>query len=303
MDSEGEFQAGDGIRLDSGVRTGDVVSVYYDPMLAKVIAYAPTRTEAARRLAATLTRARLHGVVTNRDQLVRTLESAEFLDGGTDTAFLSRHPEVFEPLVSDVEGRRLAALAAALAAAARRRQAAVWGALPAGWRNVVSAPQVTRFEAAWGPVEVAYRLDRGGSLVEPAGVTLVSAEPDRVVLDVDGLTRTFTIHVAAGVSYVDSDRGAVALTEVVRLPEPVVQRAVGSLIAPMPGAVGRVAVVEGQRVAAGELLLTLEAMKLEHGVHAPEDGVVTQLLVSPGTQVEAGAILAVVTPENEGEPS
>jgi propionyl-CoA carboxylase alpha chain len=286
------------VRVDAGVETGSIVTPHYDSMLAKVIAHAPTRNEAARLLAASLTRARLHGVRTNRDLLVRVLEEPEFLAGGTDTAYLARHPEVFEPLVSDVEERRLVALAAALAAAVGRRRDSIWGALPAGWRNVASTPQRQRFEAAWGPVEVTYRLDRDGGLAD-GDVTLVSAGAEHVVLEVDGLTRTFAIHRAAGVTYVDSDRGGVALTERPRLPEPGAERPAGSLVAPMPGAVGRVAVTEGERVAAGDLLLTLEAMKLEHPVYAPEPGVVTQLRVRDGEQVEAGTVLAVVV----GEPT
>jgi propionyl-CoA carboxylase alpha chain len=300
VDSDHEFGPGQGVRLDAGVRTGDVVGIPYDPMLAKVIAHAPTRAEAARLLSATLARARLHGVVTNRDLLVRTLASDEFLAGNTDTAFLTRHPELFVPLVSDVEERRLVGLAAALAAAAERRSGAHWGALPAGWRNVPSAPQRVRYEAPWGPVEVAYRLDRDGRLVEPDDVTLVSADPGRVVLEVGGLTRTFATRTADRMTYVDSDRGAVVLTGLPRLREPLVQRPAGSLVAPMPGAVGRVLVSAGQRVSAGDLLLTLEAMKLEHAVPAPTDGIVAQLLVTPGMQVEAGAVLAVVH-DGEGE--
>jgi propionyl-CoA carboxylase alpha chain len=302
VDSDVQFTPAPGIRLDAGVGRGGVVGVHYDPMLAKVIAQAPTRGEAARLLAATLRRARLHGVVTNRDLLVRVLDSDEFRAGGTDTAFLDRHPEVFAPLVSDVEERRLVALAAALAGAAANRRDGVWGALPTAWRNVPSAPQRVAYEAPWGPVEVAYQLDRDGRLADSA-VTVVTAEPERVVLEVGGLTRTFAVATVAGHTYVDSDAGSVALTQVARLPEPTLERPAGSLVAPMPGSVGRVLATAGQRIAAGELLLTLEAMKLEHPVHAPEAGLVAEIRVVAGEQVEAGAILAVVTPDvtTEGE--
>ena len=86
------------------------------------------------------------------------------------------------------------------------------------------------------------------------------------------------------------------LTELPRYPLPVAEQPEGSLVAPLPGAVGRVLVVPGQRVAAGELLLTVEAMKLEHPVHAPTDGVISDLRVTAGSQVESGALLAVLTP-------
>jgi propionyl-CoA carboxylase alpha chain len=281
-----------GIRLDSAVADGSVVSVFYDPMLAKVIAWAPTRDEAARALAGALAAAELHGVVTNRDLLVRVLGEAEFLDGGTDTAYLDRHPEVFAALVDSDAERELAGLAAALAATATAKPA--WGALPSGWRNVVSTPQRVVFHTPDGPVEVHYRLDRTGALVDRPDVTLLSRAPDEVVLDVAGVRRRFRVHPVAGVSYVDSAAGSVALEEVPRFAPPTSERAAGSLVAPMPGAVGRIAVSVGQTVAAGDVLLTLEAMKMEHAVHAPEAGVVTELPVEPGQQVEPGTVLAVI---------
>jgi propionyl-CoA carboxylase alpha chain len=304
-----------GLRLDSGVEAGSVVGVHYDPMLAKLIAWAPTRPEAARLLAATLARTRIHGVVTNRDLLVRVLRHPTFLSGDIDTGFLDRHPEVFVPLLGSVEGMRLSCLAAALAGAAERRSAmagsaAVWGRVPSGWRNVNFAPQVTVLDGPAGQVEVRYRLDRTGALTawsvrpvdrpdEPGGSTpvrLVSMSPTEVVLDSGGVRHAFAVHTVGDVSYVDSAEGSVTLTELPRFPLPAPEEIEGSLVAPMPGAVGQIAVVPGQRVAAGELLLTLEAMKLEHPLHAPADGVVAELRVAPGAQVEAGAVLAIVTP-------
>ena len=304
----GPTGASSGVRLDSGVVDGSVVSVHYDPMLAKVIAWAPTRTEAARLLASTLRRAEIHGPVTNRDLLTRVLGSEEFRDGGTDTAFLGRHPEVFAPLVagdpprapSDPDGetaRTLAGLAAALAMARGRRTQQPWGALPSGWRNVASQSQQLSFVD--GP-RIGYRLDRDGGLASwsPGGpeVVVISATPGRVVLDVSGVRQTFRVHTVDSVSYVDSVGGSVTLVEEPRFPLPIVRRTAGSLIAPMPGTVGRITVTVGQSVNAGQLMLTLEAMKLEHSIHAPHPGVVTGLLVDPGTQVEAGTVLAIVTP-------
>jgi propionyl-CoA carboxylase alpha chain len=286
--------AAGGIRLDSGVVDGSTVSVHYDPMLAKVIAVAPSRTVAARALAGTLRRARLHGVMTNRDLLVRVLDSDEFLAGGTDTAFLDRHPEVFAPLLSTVDE---AGLAAALAAAT---EAGV-GDLPSGWRNVISAPQRVDFVGPDGPVPVEYRLDRTGALVTPSDVELVRATADEVVLRTAGVDRRWRVHTVPGTTYVDSYAGSVTLRHLDRFPVPEPVRAQGSLLAPMPGTVGQVRVVVGDRVAARAVLLTLEAMKLEQSVLAPAAGVVTELSVRPGDQVDAGAVLAVVTPENEDE--
>ncbi|MCL7460296.1 biotin/lipoyl-binding protein [Micromonospora sp. MSM11] len=297
--------AGPGLRLDSGVVDGSVVGVHYDSMLAKVIAWAPTRAEAARALAGALARAELHGVATNRDLLVRVLRSPEFAAVDLDTGFLERHPEVFAPLLP-ADQLPLAALAAALAtAAAHRADAPVLAGLPSGWRNVPAFPQVTRFTGRDGEIEVRYRLDRSGALAEwstsPGAptpvVSLVRAAPDRVVLDVDGVRRAYRVHRVSPEVFVDGPDGAASLTELPRFPEPTAELAAGSLVAPLPGAVTRVHVEVGQRVAAGDLLLTLEAMKLEHPVLAPADGVVAELPVATGGQVDTGAVLAVVNPE------
>ncbi|MEV4481246.1 acetyl/propionyl/methylcrotonyl-CoA carboxylase subunit alpha [Micromonospora coxensis] len=318
----GEFTPTRGLRLDSGVVDGSVVGVHYDSMLAKVIAWAPTRAEAARTLAAALARAELHGVTTNRDLLVRVLRSREFGAAEVDTAFLDRHTEVFAPLLPAAL-TPVTALAAALASAAGRRAGArVLAGLPSGWRNVPAFPQVTRFATPdGGEVEVRYRLDRAGRLAEWSGtrsggvtdtgpapdgdptggaapsVDLVEATPDRVVLDVDGVRRAFRVHRVGAEVFVDGPDGAAELVELPRFPLPTTELAAGSLLAPLPGAVTRVHVEVGRRVAAGDLLLTLEAMKLEHPVLAPTDGVVAELPVPAGGQVDTGAVLAVVNPD------
>ena len=311
-----------GLRLDSGVTDGSVVGLHHDAMLAKLVAWAPTRQEAARMLASALARTQLHGVVSNRDLLVRVLRHPSFRVGDMDTGFLDRHPEVFAPLLSSVDAVRISCLAAALAgAAARRATAPVLATLPSGWRNVPSGSQTAVYDGPAGPVEVGYRMNRHGELagwwvraVDPeeldlAGlgqppmvddhppIMMVHAGSDRVVLDVSGIRLTFGVHRVGEVSYVDSPEGSVALRELSRFPLPAPEAAEGSLIAPLPGAVRRVLVVPGQRVRAGELLLTLEAMKLEHPVHAPSAGVVASLPVHPGAEVDTGELLAVLDPE------
>ncbi|MPZ84381.1 MAG: ATP-grasp domain-containing protein [Actinophytocola sp.] len=291
---------GTGIRLDSGVVSGDVVSPHYDPMLAKVISLAPTRDVAARALAAALTRAKAHGVTTNRDLLVRVLTHPAFLAGDTDTAFFDRHglDTLAAPLAAE-ETVQLSALAAALsAAAANRASARVQGRIPSGWRNVVAQPQRKRFTVGGTEHEVRYRLTRDGLDAEGlAGVRLVEVTPDTVVLDVTGLRRRFAVSSYPGLSCVDSPLGSVSLVPVERFADPATQVAAGSLLAPMPGTVVRVAAAVGDRVTSGQPLLWLEAMKMQHQVNAPADGVLTELGVAAGDQVEVGRVLAVVSRE------
>ncbi|MGX7730498.1 ATP-binding protein [Rhodococcus sp. 2H158] len=295
-----------GLRLDSGVEDGSAVGVHYDPMLAKVIAYAPTRDRAARMLATSLARAEVHGLRTNRDLLVNVLRHPEFLAGNTDTAFFDTHGlDTLAAPLADAGAESLSALAAALAdAAAHRAAATVARGLPSGWRNLPSQPQVKRYEGDRGAHEVRYRLTRSGLIVDDhPGVVLVAHTERRVVLAIDGVHRQFHVARYGDAVHVDSSLGPVRLRAIPRFVEPSAHVAAGSLLAPMPGSVIRIGAAVGDAVTAGQPVLWLEAMKMEHIVKAPAAGVLTELPVAVGTQVELGAVLAVVTPAESGEPS
>ena len=293
------------VRLDSGIADGSVVSIHYDPMLAKVISYAPTRTRAAQVLADALARTRLHGPSTNRDLLVNVLRHPAFLAGDTDTAFFDTHglDTLAGPLADD-RTVRLSAIAAAIAdAACNRVTAATQAGVPSGWRNVVSGNQRKVFATADTEHPVAYRFTRTGlHLPDDPGVALVSATPSEVVLSDDGVATAYAVAKHGDAVWVDSPRGAVAFTAVPRFPDPAAVVQEGSLLAPMPGSVIRLGAAVGDRVVAGQPLVWLEAMKMEHTITAPTDGVLHQLDVTVGQQVEVGAVLARVEPVNtEGD--
>ena len=288
------------LRVDSGFVAGDAVSPFYDPMLAKVIAFAPTREEAAARLAGGLQQARIAGVTTNRDLLVRVLRSEEFLAGRTDTAFLERHDpaELGRPLLDD-DGARVHAVAAAIALQAEnRRAAAVWGRLPSGWRNNPSQRQSVVLERRGEHITVDYLLHRDGMDVAVDGLALDVvvhlAEPDLVDVSVSGVRRRVRVTLDGEIVDVDSPLGSSSYKVLPRFSDPALVHAAGSLTAPMPGAVVRVLVEPGATVVAGQTLVVLEAMKMEHTVTAPAAGVVTEVRVQPGQQVDAGSVLAVV---------
>ena len=295
-----------GIRLDSGIVDGSTVSIHYDPMLAKVISYAPTRRQAALVLADALARARLHGVRTNRELLVNVLRHPAFLDGATDTAFFDTHglAKLSAPL-ADGAAVRLSAVAAALADAAHNRAAAtVFGSIPSGWRNVASGYQVKAYRSDdHAEHRIEYRFSRTGlALPHYAAVHLVSSTLDQVVLADDGVDHSFAVSRYGDDVYVDSARGPVHLVALPRFPEPGSAVAQGSLVAPMPGNVIRLGAQVGDTVTAGQPLIWLEAMKMEHTITAPSDGVLTELNVDAGQQVEVGAVLArVEAPEVQGD--
>ena len=290
---------GAGVRVDSGVADGSEVSVFYDPMLAKVISWAPTRRQAAGILADALTRTRLHGITTNRDLLVNVLRHDAFLAGATDTAFFDAHGlAALAAPVADADTVRWSAVAAALADAAHNAAAAtVLRGLPSGWRNVASGYQEKTYVAADGEAHrVAYRFTRGRLELadgpDGAKVTLVSSTPDRVVLSIAGVEHPFDVTRYGPHTFVDSPRGAVRLVAQPRYPDPDSAVAQGSLLAPMPGSVLRVGAAAGDRVRAGQPLIWLEAMKMEHTITAPSAGVVAELNVTAGQQVDVGAVLA-----------
>jgi acetyl/propionyl-CoA carboxylase alpha subunit len=317
-----------GLRVDSGVESGSVVSPYYDSMLAKVIAHAPTRGEAARRLASRLAGARIHGVTTNRDLLVRVLRHADFGRGATDTGFLERigldGPDGLAAPLADGAAVDRHAVAAALAGQARRRsRARVQATIPAGFRNNPSGLQEVVFDGNSRSVTVGYGWPAPGverprqPAVEVDGkefpIDDVRVRPGSVTLTIDRVSRTYLVDVhspdtdsadadgADGLEetfFVDGPDGSTSLRPRPRFPRPDEMRAEGSALAPMPGGVVRVAVTAGERVEAGALLVVLEAMKMEHAVHAPVSGTVAEVDVQIGDQVESGQCLVVVHPDS-----
>jgi len=242
--------------------------VHYDPMLAKVISFADSRAEAAHLLASALTRAEIHGVVTNRDLLVRVLRHDAFLAGDTDTSFFAAYglEELSQP-ICDESAAELSAVAAALADAANNRaSAAVNGRAPAGWRNVAGQPQSKSFTASGDRFyDIRYRRTRSGIQVDGhEGLAVVETTPNRVVLDVPAehalVRRTFAVARYGDQVCVDSRLGP----------------------------------AQGDSVSAGQPILWMEAMKMEHTIAAPAAGTLTVLNVDIGQQVEVGAILAIV---------
>ncbi|MFE4002848.1 biotin carboxylase N-terminal domain-containing protein [Nocardioides sp. YIM B13467] len=273
-------------RIDAGYTSGSEVSTFYDAMLAKVIVHAPTRDAAVRRLVGVLRTAKIHGLVTNREQLIGILGSEAFRSGEVSTSLLAE--EKFLPRTDD-PGAPVAA-AVALAETTRRP------GLPVAWRNVTSQPQRTVFEddsedglvVEWYGTRDGYRID---------GFDVIDAGQDRVVLEKDGLRTTYEVSIDGARIDVDSSFGHTALRKRPRFTDPATQTQPGSLLAPMPGSVISVLAESGSNVTEGQPLLVLEAMKMQHTVTAPTAGVLAQINVKPGSQVAAGEVLAVVEEE------
>ncbi|GAC58280.1 putative acyl-CoA carboxylase alpha chain [Gordonia hirsuta DSM 44140 = NBRC 16056] len=309
-DTEFAIPDSPGLRVDGGFGAGDAVSVHYDAMLAKVIAWAPTRAEAARLLAGALAASRLHGPVTNRDLLVQVLRHPEFLSGDIDTGFFDRDSAagVFEPLAGPA-AVGYSAIAAALARGMEyRAHATVAAMMPPAWRNVPAMPQRTEFTTSAGEVVGVEYQHTGEGFVAglagadgPASPEVAAVAVDAVDLVIDGARYRFQVAFTGDRVDVDSPFGSVVLGSVPRFRDPQLERAAGSLIAPMPAMVTAVLVTQGDTVTAGDPVVVLEAMKMQHTVAAPQDGVVSAVNVAAGQQIETDHILVVIDDSPEGD--
>jgi propionyl-CoA carboxylase alpha chain len=302
-----EFDAAPGIRVDAGYASGSVVSTNYDAMLAKLVSWAPTRAEAARRLSMALRRARIHGLATNRDLLVGVLESSEFLDGSTDTAFLERHPARELSHAARVVDDELACVVATLwQRLVDRAPSPQPSGIPSAWRNVGPADQPRTYRLRGEPHEVLISGGHGARRVTLDGRKVefghVDVSERAVRGEFDGRTVAVELVRVGDTVYVDGSLGALALFIEPRLKVAAVEEAPGSLHAPLPGSVRAVAVSAGDKVAQGDVLVVLEAMKMEHSIRAPYRGVVEAVLVTDGDQVDSGAVLVVVAPLGSDAP-
>ena len=294
------------VRWDTGVEEGSHVGVDFDPMLAKVVAHGPTRSEAAGRLALALERMHLGGVTTNRDFLVATLRHEAFLAGDTTTDFIERNAPAMESTVAAATTQQLAIAAAMWLQGDNRASARVLDRVPSGWRNARMPAQHVALAVDDVEHDIGYRRRRDGSFaVEGGQVAIVHRwSPDDLDVEVDGIRRTVRITLAAGPSgeHLHLTGGGTTTTfrVVPRFSVPGSEAPSGGLVAPMPGRVLEIRAAVGDTVTKGQTMLLLEAMKMEHHMTAPFDGTVTEVRVATGDQVDNGSVLLVIHPADDG---
>jgi geranyl-CoA carboxylase alpha subunit len=285
---------GDGVRIDHGLRVGAAVSPFYDPMLAKLIAWGTDRDEARRRLVRCVEDSRLFGVATNRAFLAATLRNPEFATGRATTGFIARQfPDGF---TADSPPAWAPALAAALFADGQG----------AGWRSNRWSSHLIKLASSAG--EYAWRAARRDTTWEVTSgetafaIQLLHRVAANVVVLIDGRRFSLGAHVALEeVPRIQLDLNGTILTYEDRsLAQPASAqdtRAGGAIRAPMNGAVTQVFVSVGDAVKRGQSLLVLEAMKMEHSILAPVDGFVEAIAVATGAQVATRDTLVVITGE------
>lgn len=294
-------------RFDSGVETGSIVSPEFDPMIAKVIVHAPTRREAAGRLARVLESTRIQGLTTNKDFLVTTLRTPEYLAAETTTDFIER---VDPDRVRELTQREIneAGIAVCIEGQARRRaNAKINRPIPSGWRNSTMPYERIDFQVGKSELHVEYRIQRGGHFHfkldgQDSTVTVYEAGSGEVDIGIDGQRTRYRIDQVGRRWLLHGNTTAVELVEQPRYPIPGAADMTGGLVAPMPGAVLATQVKQGDTVDQGQLLIILEAMKMEHRITAPRAGTVAGIHVDVGDQVENGQLLVTLEDEpKEGE--
>jgi len=293
-------------RFDSGVESGSVIAVEFDPMIAKVIVHAPTRREAAARLARILETTQIQGLITNRDFLVTTLRHQSFLAGDTTTDFIER---ISPARTREVTSDDLAEASIAIAIESQARNHAttrVLKTIPSGWRNTILPFEMINFQHLDKDCHVEYRSRRDGKFRFRTGdspdeliVTPYTCGNGLVDIDIDGRRVRYEVDRQGMQWYVHGRSGDLQITELPRYPVSGIDELAGGLTAPMPGAVLTTAVNSGDKVSKGDLLLILEAMKMEHRITAPMDGIISELHVATGDQVENGQLLVTLNQEDE----
>ncbi len=290
----------DGLRVDTGVETGSEVSIYYDPMLAKIITSGDNRAVALQRMRSALRSLSVQGVTTNRDFLLAVLSHPEFIAGNFDTHFIEQHmQEVLSELPDDSAECHAAVVATFAAQQQRELERVLIPSVPSGWRNNFHTAQWAEFEIGDRSHRVEYRYLGQNVFTVSIGeaeqrVRVTSWDDPQITLEIDGHRSTARVITTADYSYVHANGVDSALMPKPRFPDKSSLVPAGGCVAPMPGKIIEVRVSEGDTVQAGQVLLIMEAMKMEHTVSAPQDGTVHQVGVVRGDQVDADALLVVV---------
>ena len=286
--------AGD-IRWDSGVEQGYKVGTDFDPMLSKVIAWAPNRIDAINKLARGLEKAHFGGVKTNRDFLISCLRNESFINGNTTTDFIEREKPNGEQVLSENQIFNASAAIALWIAMGNRASDEVTDFMPSNWTNGRMPHQRIKLIILKNEIEIKYQLKRSG-LFEVMGTNCKIHAVDESGIDIEVGSHRFFAQVtrADDQILINMPFGDLDAVIVPRFIEPGNEVPEGGLVAPMPGKVIEVRVKKGDKVKAGDTLIIIEAMKMEHSIKATENGKVTKLMVSLNQQVDNGATLLVL---------
>ena len=285
-----------GIRWDSGVEAGMLIGTDFDPLLAKVIAHGSTRLDAARKLASELENTHFGGFVTNVEFLANVLRHKEFIQGNTTTGFIDEFSPSRSLVLEDDQQRFVAITAALWLQGLNRSQAVVLENMPSGWNNARLPDQRIVFEMDDRLLEIHYKRNRDGSFtVDNLQQAIVHHWCESEVdIEIDGVRTLSSVTMEGDQLLIQCLGGNKLLNIQPRFVSSQEQEQQGSLVSPMPGKVVELHVKKGDRVKAGDNLLMIEAMKMNHNVKANEDGIIAELFVQENDQLDYGAVLMII---------
>lgn len=289
-----QAETGD-VRFDSGITTGSEVGIFYDPMLAKVIAKGKDRGEAIRKMIHALKNTVCLGITTNKEYLVQILGTEDFLNGNYNTHFAEHHR------MATIPGERRDELAAVSVLLfnwnERDKQRNILASIPSGWRNNYYQDQSEKFSIGEKEIIPGYRyISDRHFLVSFSGklfkTELISCENSCIKYSIDGHFYTSYIACSGDNFFVHlSDYGQMKLKRLTRFPEKKGKDAAGNYKSPMPGEVVKVSVKAGDEVKKGDTLLVLLSMKMENTIVAHSDGMVEEIFVNEKLFVQADTVL------------
>jgi len=287
------------VRFETGVKSGSRITAEFDPMFAKVIASAPCRSQASARLALALERLQLGGVPTNRDFLVATLRSPEFLAGDTTTNFIERFALPLKRVLQSDEKHLLGVAATLWLQNDNRVTAPTLASLPSGFRVGRLAPERVDLSIDDTEIALSYAVNRDGSFtLNSSGDTSValihSYSQNHIDVEIDTRRRRYAVARSQNKLYLTGASGGVEIEILPRFSAPEPATVGGAIVAPMPGKVVELRVAVGDKVEPHQVVAVLEAMKMENYLRATTSGTVTELLVAMGSQVEKDALLMVI---------
>lgn len=294
----------EGLRVESAIRSGSKISVFYDPMIAKIIVHDASRAAVMRKMKYVLKHLVCQGMTTNQDFLLHMVENTEFQAGKYDTHFIKNKIDLASIAKKDPNDKAIAAITATLYGWQEREKGrTLLRSMPSGWRNNFYEPQFEEYiieETEW---KIGYRAKANQHfefyICEATyKVNLIKAEEEQIRVEINGIQYTFQIAKSGKELFIHNERmGNISIIQKERFPAKEVEKIAGGYEAPMPSQIIKVLVKQGQQVKSGEGLVILSSMKMENTIEAVEDGVVEEVYATEGGNIEAGFLLLKLATE------